>query len=322
MSLSGIRGYVYALFGTIVLSMLWVTSLTVLSAQPNATALISAAGSDMLNPFLTKQGLGLTQSTYASLEATAAAHPGQSLALPLLKIHVLGSEIKGHTYAEVVHIVYARAADTYYTGGAGAVFDVPPQLKQVLPNFAVFNPDNIAVVPGGPTVTQLPGFLQPFFVFTGLTPTTFTQVGHQRLLGLLPWFLLATGVLLVLAIVLNPSEKKLAGLAEGVVHSSWPIVAILVGLWVASQYYKATFAPYAGVLGVIRGAFLPVYGTALVVGLLGIGLITVLPAILKRRQSAAPVTPVAPIGAAVGAMTPDGGGALPPTDPPVAPPQS
>jgi hypothetical protein len=210
------------------------------------------------------------------------------LAIPLLKVRVLGREIVGQTYPQVVHLVYARVADEYYTGGAGAVFEIPPDLQQVLPNFALFNPSNLPVIPGGPTVSQLPPFLQPFLLFIGLTPDTFTQSGHQHLLGLLPWFWLAAAVLGALAIALNPSGKKLAGLAQGVVHSAWPIVAVLVGLWILSRIYPATFAPYTGALAVIRGAFLPVYGTALVVGLVGVALTTWLPALRKPQPQQLP----------------------------------
>ena len=255
MSLSGLRGFVYTLFATIMLSTLWVTSLSLLSAQPSATALITAAGADILNPLLVRQRLGLTPETYTTLEASARAHPAQAVALPLLKVRVLGSEIAGHSYADTVRIVYARVAETYYSSGPGAVFDVPPELQQALPNFGLFNPDNLPIIQGGPTVAQLPSFLRPFFVFTGLTPSTFTQAGHQRLLELLPWFWLATIVLAVLAIALNPNEKKLAGLAEGIVHSTWPIVAILLALWIASRFYAATFAPYATALVSCAGHF-------------------------------------------------------------------
>lgn len=322
LSLSGIRGFVYTLFATIMLSTLWVTSLTVLSGPSNATALIADAGADILNPFLVAHGTGLTQGTYATLKASAKAHPSQALAIPLVKVQVLGREITGKTYSQVVHIVYGRVAETYYTSGAGAVFALPPDLQKALPDFGLFNPDNVQVIPGGPKVSELPPFLQPLFVFVGLTPDTFTQAGHQRLLGLLPWFWLAVIVLGVGAIVLNPSEKKLAGLAEGVTHSTWPIVGMLLGLWVLSGIYPAKFAPYSGVMGVIRGAFLPVYGTALAVGLVGVALITWLPALRKRQAApaAAPAASMAP-AAVVGAPAPAGAGAEMPAPPrfPTAP---
>lgn len=301
MSLSGVRGIVYGLFATIVLSTLWVTSLTMLSARPSATALITDAGSDILNPFLVAHGTGLSQPVYVKLEADAKAHPSRPLAIPLVKVPVPGSAIAGDSYSAAVRVVYGRVADTYYTQGAGAVFDVPPQLRQVLPDFALFNPDNIPVIPGGPKVAQLPPVLQPFFVFVGLTPDTFTQSGHQRLANLLPWFWLLTGILGALAIILNSSEKKLAGLAHAIIHTTWPVITVLVALWVLSLMYRTRFAPYADALAVIRGAFLPVYGIALVVGLAGLGLTSWLPALRNsQRADHSPATI----------------GALPPTVPP------
>lgn len=299
MSLSGIRGFVYTLFATVILSTLWVTSLTMLSARSSATALLTDAGADILNPFLVAHGTGLSQSAYTKLEAGAKAHPSRALAIPFLKVSVFGREIVHESYPAAVRLVYGRVADTYYTGGPGAVFEVPPELGQVLPDFALFNPNSVPVIPGGPTAVQLPPFLQPFFVFIGLTPDTFTQSGHQHLLDLLPWFWVVVGVLGALAIVLNPSEKKLAGLAEGVIHSTWPIIAVLVALWVFSIINKAAFAPYADALAVIRGAFLPVYGVALAVGLVGFGLITLLPALQKRQrgQEASATSSDAPVPA-------------------------
>src|SRR5260221_2615850 len=80
----GLRATVYALFGGLMLSTLWVTSLASLSAQPNATDLLTEAGTQVLNPFLVKQDLGLTLAGYAQLQATGKAHPTQPLAVPLL----------------------------------------------------------------------------------------------------------------------------------------------------------------------------------------------------------------------------------------------
>lgn len=311
MSLSGIRGTVYGLFGVLILSTLWVTSLTLLSAPVSATTLIADAGADILNPFLIKQGFGITPSTYATLEASAKAHPTHVLDLPLLKVQVVGREIIGHTYPTVVHLIYSRVADGYYGGGATAVFDIPPQLQSVLPSFALFNPDNIPIFQGGPTVSQLPPFLQPFFVIVGLTPSTFTQAGHARLLRFLPWFWLVSGVLLVLAVILNPTEKKLAGISHAIIHSTWPIVAILLGLSVAGLFAKTTLGPYEGVIGVIRGAFLPIYGTALLIGLVSLVLVEWLPALRARRAAAAPIAAPVPTPGAHG-----GGSPFMPTTPP------
>jgi hypothetical protein len=308
----GLRGLVYTLFGALVLSALWVTSLSFLSARSNATELLTEAGTQVLNPFLVDHSLGLSQSTYASLEATARGAPSQPLTFSVLKVRVLGREIVHLSYASMVRLVYSRVADGYYDNGPGAVFAVPAQLQQELPNFALFNPDNVPVLPGGPTVSQLPPFLQPFFVFIGLTPETFTAGGHQRIIGLLPWFWGLVIVLGVLAVVLNRSEQKVAGLAQTVVHSTWPVVLVLVGLTVLSNVYAKTFAAYSGLLSIIRGAFLPVYGIAFLVALAVLVAFKVLPIFQQRSQAQVPA------GVPVGGLP---GTAMPPSfSPPMPPP--
>ena len=127
MSLTWLRGFVYTLFGTLVLTTLWVTSLTILSSRPNATEILTQAGTQILNPFLVGHdtSFGLSQQTYASLETSARSHPSQPLTFQVLKVRVLGREIIGRKYADVVHLVYSRVAEAYYDGGAGAVFNVP-----------------------------------------------------------------------------------------------------------------------------------------------------------------------------------------------------
>ncbi|HEX9069226.1 MAG TPA: hypothetical protein VF807_10690 [Ktedonobacterales bacterium] len=308
MPFAGLSKTIYSIFGVLLLSTLWITSLVILSDRPTATQVITEAGARVLNPFLAGQGLGVTQSTYATYQASAKAHPDQPLTLQLLKARVLGREISGHDYDATVQIIYGRVAESFYDGGINSAFDVPPQFKDALANFGMFNPDNLQVVPGGPTVTQLPPFLQPFFVFVGLTPDTFTAAGHQRLLGLLPWFWVATLVLGTLTVLLNRNEQKLAGLAQSVMHSTWPIVGVLLALWVAATFVlKATLAPYVGILGLISRAFLPVYGTALVIGVLGVFFFKWLPALRQRQQASASATPS--VGLPVGAMSPQ---AVPP----------
>src|SRR5262249_46168188 len=153
-------------------------------------------------------------------------------------------EIRGKKYAEVVRLVYGRVAATYYDHGPEAVFAIPAELKTTLPNFALFDLNNRAAAPGGPTVSQLPNVLQPFLVFVGLTPETFTSGGHQRLLSLLPFFWLATVVLGGLAVLFNRNEQRLSGLAKSLLHSTWPVVGGLLLLWVLSFFYKTAFSSY------------------------------------------------------------------------------
>lgn len=288
LSLFRLRGLAYTLVGTLVLTTLWVTSLALLSARPTAIDLLTEAGTQVLNPFLVDRGLGLSQSTYAALEADARAHPSQPLSLGVLKAHILGREVAGKRYPAVVQLVYGRVAASYYDGGAKAAFAIPPQLTTELPNFGLFNPNNVPLVPGGVTSAQLPVFLQPFFTFVGLTPDTFTAPGHQRLVTLLPWFWIALVVLAVLSVVFDHSEQKFAGLLQGVVHGSWPVVLVLVGLWVLSHIYSATFAPYTGLLGTVSRAFLPIYGTAFVLGLVGLVITKVLAARGRLRGQPSP----------------------------------
>lgn len=280
--MSGLRGFIYTLFGFILLSALWVTSLTFLSARPAATDLLTEAGSSVLNPFLAGRELGVTETGYATLQSSAKAHPDLPLSLSVLKVAVPGREIIGRSYQDGVRVIYTHVASTYYDSGPDAVFNVPAELKQVLPNFALFNPDNIPILPGGPTVVELPPFLQPFFVFTGLTPATFTVSGHQRLLDLLPWFWVAVVILGALTFLLNRSEKKIAGLAGSVIHATWPVVVVLAGLWIAATFFfKQQIGPYSGVLSVVGRAFLPTYGAALAIGLA----VYFFTAILPRLQS-------------------------------------
>lgn len=286
-SLNGIRGLVYGLFGGLVLTTLWITSLTILSTRSNAENALTDAGTQVLNPFMVAHGLGLSQQTYAQLEASAKAHPGAPIALSVLKVRVLGSEIAGKPYADGVRVVYQHVAEAYYDGGGSAVFDVPPQLQSVLPNFALFNPDNIPIIQGGPTPSQLPPFLKPFFTFVGLTPDTFTAAGHQRVLELLPWFWIVTAVLGVLAVVLNRSERKFEGLLQGIIHGTWPVVGLLLLLWLGALFFHARFAPYTGLLGDISAAFLPVYGVAFALGLGGL----IATRVLEARQKTTGGTP-------------------------------
>ena len=286
--MSGLRGIIYTVFGFILLSALWVTSLTFLSARPAATDLLTEAGASVLNPFLAGRDLGVTETGYATLQSAAKAHPDQPLSLSVLKVVVPGREIIGRSYQDGMRAIYTHVAATYYDSGPDAVFNVPTELKQVLPNFALFNPDNIPILPGGPTVVELPPFLQPLFVFTGLTPTTFTVSGHQRLLDLLPWFWVAAAVLGALTFLLNRNEKKIAGLASSVIHATWPIVAVLVGLLIAANFFfKQQVGPYSGVLSVVGRAFLPTYGIALAIGLAIYFFVAILPRLQARSAQPA-----------------------------------
>jgi hypothetical protein len=312
LSLLRLRGLRYTLVGTLVLATLWVTSLSLLSARSTATGLLTEVGTQVLNPFLVAHGQGLSESGYASLQASARAHPTQSLSLSVLKAKVLGHEIVGKTYADGVRVVYGRVAETYYDGGAQAAFQLPPELKSALVTFGMFNPSNLPQLPqsvGGqsvpqvPQLPQIPSFLQPFFTVVGLTPDTFTAAGHARLVNLLPYFWIALAVLFVVSVIFNPKGNKLKGLLHSVVHGSWPVVAVLVGLWVLSRVKPVEFGPYVGALGLVSQAFLPVYGGALALGVVGI---VVSKLLFSRQGAAASVREPALAGVPAGQGMPQG----------------
>lgn len=298
---------IYTLFAALVLSTLWVSSLTLASTPTNATDLIADAGVSVLNPFLVAQSpklglsLGISESTYASLQAQKTAN----VALPApFKGTVPSSDIAGKAYDVGVRNIYTRIAGAYYTGGPSAVIAVnlPPEVQQFVPDFGLFNPNNLPIAPGGPSASQLPTFLQPLFTVILLSPDTFTAAGHQQVLTLLPFFWLATIVTGIIAFLLKRSQdgSKLSGIAHSVIHTTWPIVAILLGLLIIAPHIGAianTVAPFEDMLGVISRSFLPVYGGALLVGLVAL----FLPKVLANRASKATTEPemaAAHVGAA------------------------
>ena len=286
-SISGIRKTVYTLFGALVLTTLWVTSLTIISARPTATSLLTEAGAHVLNPFLAAHEVGVTPSGYATLEQAAKAHPSQALDLSVFKVRVLGKEIAGLNYDAGVRVIYSHVASTYYDGGPSAVFSLPADVQQAIPNFGAFGGATTApqIVPGVSTPVQLPNILQPFFAFTGFTPDSLTDAGHQHLASLLLWFWVATLVLGGLTLLLDREEQKLMTLAASVAHGAWPVMLVLGGAWIFSLIKPAAFAPYKAVYGLIAGAFLPVYGVAFILGLASWAILKVLGA--RNPQTAA-----------------------------------
>ena len=267
-SISGIRKTVYTLFGALVLTTLWVTSLTIISARPTATSLLTEAGASVLNPFLAAHEVGITPSGYATLEQAAKAHPSQALNLAIFKVEIQGKEIVGLNYDAGVRAIYGHVASTYYDSGPTAVFSLPADVQQGLTSFGFFGGATTApqVVPGLNIPVQLPTFLQPFFTFTGFTPASLTDAGHQHLASLLLWFWVATLVLGGLTLLLDREEQKLMTLAAAVAHGAWPVILVLSGAWIFSLIKPAAFAPYKTVYGLVAGAFLPVYGVVFVLG--------------------------------------------------------
>ena len=283
------RNLISWLFSLTLLGALWITALAGLSSPETATNGLTELGANVLNPYLVNYSLGLSPQGYTALQQAAVAHPDQALALPGLKARVLGSEIIHHDYAAGVRVVYRHVAETYYAGGPSAVFEIPPQLKQIIATYAVFTAPQQQQqqiqqqlgVPQLPHLPQLPTFLQPFFTYIGLSPDTLTAQGHSRYVSLEVYWWGATLVLGALVVLLGARGRRLTTVSQAVMSGSLPMVALFGVVWVlALVVFTQQFQPYRGALNFLSGVFLPVYGTALVVGIV----LRVIPAALRMVQ--------------------------------------
>ena len=272
----GVSGLAHTLFGIVLLSALWVTSLTLLSARPTAVALLTEAGAQTLNPQLvqiTNGVIGITPVSYAKLESAAKASPSKALDLSILKVQIPGSVIVGKSYADGLHAIYGKVAEGYYDNGPQSVFTLPADAQKALGAFGMFSAATGASSPvpttTGANLPTLPPFLQPLFSVIGLSPATFTAAGHANIASLLLWFWLAAAITAALALLTTPGEKRFTSLARTILHGAWPVIAIFALVFAFSLFKPDAFAPYRTVFGLVAGAFLPVYGIAALVGLLG-----------------------------------------------------
>ena len=273
----GISGLAHTLFGIVLLGALWVTSLTLLSARPTAVALLADAGAHTLNPQLvqvTQGAIGITPDSYARLESAAKAHPSQPLDLSIIKVKVPGSVIVGKSYDDGIVAIYSKVAEGYYDNGPQSVFALPADAQKALGTFGLFaatsSPSQLPLPSGAQqSLPTLPPFLQPFFTFVGLTPGTFTAAGHDSIAALLLWFWLAAAVTAGVALLTTPGEKRFTSLARTILHGAWPVLAVFALVYAFSLFKPEAFAPYRTVFGLVASAFLPVYGIAALVGLLG-----------------------------------------------------
>ena len=262
-----LRNLAHTLLGFALLTALWITSLSFVSSRATATGLVTDLGAQALNPWLAKQGLGITEKGYATLEAAAVAHPDRPLAIAFIKPSVPGSVIKGLDYQASVTAIYHAVAGTFYDGGIKATFSLPDSVSQVVNTLALFPQLYNSQIQS----TGLPTWLQPFFQFTGLSVDLLTADGHARILALLPYFWGATLVLAVLSLLLNifGGKKALGGIFLAVAHSAWPVLLVFAIAWLAISFYPDKFAPFKDAYGLLAGAFVPVYGAAAVVGVAG-----------------------------------------------------
>lgn len=260
-----LRNLAHTIFGFLLLTALWVTALSFLSMRPSSTAVITDLGVDALNPWLVTKSLGVSAAGYSKLELAATASPDKALSLTFIKPVVKGSEIKGLSYQQGMRVIYGHVANAYYDGGPAATFSLPAPVASAVQTFALFPEQYDAAVKS----TQLPSWLQPFMLFTGLSPETLTATGHTRIEALLPKFwiaaLLFAGIIFLLNLLGRRNPVESLGLAA--LHGSWPTVAVFGVLWLMGRLYPANVQPAAAAFGVVAGAFMPVYGVAAAVGL-------------------------------------------------------
>ncbi|HKT39561.1 MAG TPA: hypothetical protein VJR48_14390 [Ktedonobacterales bacterium] len=325
---TGLRRTLHTLFGTVLVGALWVTALFGLSSRPTSTAMLTELGANVLNPYLVAHsGIGVSESTYATLQKTAAAHPSQEIPLSILSVQVLGSDIAKKSYSEGVRVIYSKMANVYYDKGPSGFINIPPDVQKIIGSFGLFGVQGASSLPPGtlpsgvsaPQLPELPPFLKPLFTVIGLNPTTLTAAGHANIASILLWWWVAALGLGALAIVFNSSDKRLSSAAWTVFHAGYPLLIIVALIWIFSLFKPDIFAPFRGMFALFVGAFVPVYAGAAVVGALGL-----IPTLLARfRGGAKPGAPreAAPVPA--GGSIPMSGmppGMYPPTSPGAQPP--
>ncbi|HET9112102.1 MAG TPA: hypothetical protein VFN78_14830 [Ktedonobacterales bacterium] len=258
------RNLAHTIFGFLLLTALWVTALSFLSMRPASTTVMTDLGVDALNPFLVSKGIGISETTYAKLQQAASAFPDKALPIAFIKPQITGSELKGLSYNDAMRMIYGHVAAAYYDGGPTATFNLPGPLSGAVQSFALFPEQYDAAVKSAP----LPTWMQPFLLYTGLSPETFTSAGHQRIEGMLPKFWTAALLLAGVILLLNFLSRRnpTGGLGLAILHGAWPPLAFFGVLWLLGHLYPERVQPIAAAFGVIAGAFVPTYLIAAAAG--------------------------------------------------------
>ena len=278
-----IRRSIAGLLGVVVLSALWATGLARISEKPTAVALLTDAGTQLVNPLLISNGSGITQGTYQQLEREAAAHPSQSVQILFIKPPILGRDIASKSYSQALQVIFGKVAGAYYAGGPGAAFSLPAQLQSVVGSFTPFTQLKTPL-PGLPQspLPQLPSFVTPLLTHVGFTPTTLTADGHNSVVTLSLWLWLAGGVLGLIVVIVGAGWARLSTLAWSVFHASWHITLLLMIAAYLVSRNPTQAAPYRNVLGLVGGAFFPLYAAATVAGLCGVAVCFVATRLIRQ----------------------------------------
>lgn len=292
------------------LGALWSTALARLSERTTAVTLLTAAGTDLINPLLTANGSGLAQGFYQQLQTQAQAHPTQVLAIPFAHVQIKGNMIAGKGFADGTRVIYAAIATAYYDGGPSGAFTLPPQLQALVSSYTPFVQQAQQINSPLPSVPipQLPAFAAGLWSATGITPTSLTATGHAEAVSrsYLLWGISAA--LALLLVLLSTGWNRLWRVAWPLFHSSWHIALLGVIGTILVHRDIAHTGPYQGVMDLIGGTFMPVFYGAALAGVAGIII-----AFVGRRftaqaapQPAATTAPARVLAAPTPAMPPPG----------------
>lgn len=293
MLLSGnVRGLFSFLLGLALVGGLWEASLANLSSRTTATAIMTEVGVEIINPVLVGHSFGLSQTAYTTVQKAAAAHPSQAIAVPGLKVQVLGSEIRGLDFASGMRVIYSKVAAAYYDGGTGGVFDVPAPIVQTLNTLTLLPQAVTSQAEKSAGVPQPPNVPLPPLTAVGLSAATLTASGHAQVMSLLYWFLGAIALCALGVMVFSRRWARITNVAGALIGGTVPGLVGLGMVWFFWTRYPERFQPFAGLLHIlIDRVFLPVYGGAAAIGVGGFVLAGVGALILKMvpaRKAPAP----------------------------------
>ena len=281
-----LRRFVLFLLHIALIVAMWTTALARLSERPNAVALLTGIGTQVVNPALSATGTGVDQAAYAQLQQMAQASPSAPLPLPGLKAQVLGSDILGLSFADGTRVIYSKAAAAYYDGGPNAAFDLPALPTGFTNIFSDYGAlANFVKAQNAPvTLPQLPTGVLGFVGHLGLSPSTLTAAEHQTLTNIALFAWLAALLLGLLVVLVSRRWGRISSVAWAAFNTALPGVILLGLAALIVSRNPAPLAKVSGLLGTIGDAFIPVYVGAAAAGVAGLVLSGVLR--LATRQDA------------------------------------
>jgi hypothetical protein len=270
---------------------LWETSLVNLSSHTTATSVLTEVGVEVINPVLTNNSFGVSQSVYAAAQQSARAHPSQPISIPGIKVQVLGSDILGKSFNDGTRVIYQKVAEAYYTGGPGAVFNVPSNISSAISALALLPQAVESQGAKAVGVPQLPSVPLPPLGAIGLSPQLLTVHGHSQVQTLDYWLLGAALLFAALVALTSPRWRRLSNVCWSLISAAIPGVLGIGIIWFFWNRDPAPFQAYAGLLDALGSAFVPVYGGAVAVGVVGLVVAFAGDALLKAARAGRQVAP-------------------------------